>query len=129
VTPAEILTVSHYRDAELRGAQLIYLLLRLTQDDPEAQLHLTRQLADEARHALLWSEHLAEAGADPVPVRDGYQVRMGRRVGRPRGLLELLCLTYVVEQRAIREYGHHAGTADRRTAEKLRGLIPGTSGG
>jgi bacterioferritin (cytochrome b1) len=102
----EILLYSYYRDAELRGANLLFRLLRIV-DDGEAQVRLTEHLADEVRHAWLWTERIRELGGHPVAVADGYQVRIGRRVGVPRRLLDLFALTVVVEQRALKRYTDH----------------------
>jgi ferritin-like protein len=117
----EVLTYSYYRDAELRGANLLFRLMRLV-DDPEAQINLTQHLADEVRHAWLWTQRIQELGAAPVPVEDGYQVRIGKLAGIPRNLVDLFALTVVVEQRALKRYQEHArrpGTPER-TLEVLR---------
>lgn len=119
----EVLVCSYYRDAELRGSNLIYRLLRIL-DDPESQLLLSEHLADEARHAWLWTERIRELGGAPLPIVDGYQVRIGRRAGLPRTALELLALTVVVEQRALRRYQEHLRRHDvpERTLEVLRAV-------
>ncbi len=119
----ELLTYSYYRDAELRGSNLIYRLLRILPDD-ESQLLLSEHLADETRHAWLWTERLKEMGAAPVPIADGYQVRIGKRAGLPRHPVDLLALTVVVEQRALKRYGEHLKRDDvpERTREVLRAV-------
>lgn len=119
----EVLVYSYYRDAELRGSNLLYLLLRLL-DDPDSQVALSEHLADETRHAWLWTERIRELGGVPVPIEDGYQVRIGRRAGRPRRAIELLALTVVVEQRALRRYQEHLKRSDvpERTLEVLRAV-------
>jgi bacterioferritin (cytochrome b1) len=119
----EVVVYSDYRDAELRGSNLLYLLLRVL-DDPESQFALSEHLADETRHAWLWTERIRELGAVPVPIEDGYQVRIGKRAGRPRRALELLALTVVVEQRALRRYQEHLKRRDvpERTLEVLRAV-------
>jgi bacterioferritin (cytochrome b1) len=118
-----VLVYSYYRDAELRGSNLIYRLLRVL-DDPESQLLLSEHLADETRHAWLWTELIRELGGSPVPIDDGYQVRIGRRAGLPRRAVELLALTVVVEQRALRRYQEHLKRSDvpERTLEVLRSV-------
>lgn len=103
----EILIYSYYRDAELRGANLLFRMLRLVDDD-DARVQLTEHLADETRHAWLWTERIRELGGTPVPIHDGYQVRIGKRVGVPRRLVDLFALTVVVEQRALRRYREHS---------------------
>ncbi|HEX2484228.1 MAG TPA: ferritin-like domain-containing protein [Myxococcota bacterium] len=119
----EVLVYSYYRDAELRGANLLFLLLRLL-DDPQSQIALSEHLADETRHAWLWTQLIREIGGAPVPIEDGYQVRIGKRAGRPRRAVELLALTVVVEQRALRRYQQHLKRSDvpERTREVLRAV-------
>ena len=119
----EVLVYSYYRDAELRGANLLFLLLRLL-DDPQSQIALSEHLADETRHAWLWTQLIREIGGSPVPIEDGYQVRIGKRAGRPRRAVELLALTVVVEQRALRRYQQHLKRSDvpERTREVLRAV-------
>lgn len=119
----EVLVYSYYRDAELRGSNLIYRLLRIL-GDAESQVLLSEHLADETRHAWLWTERIRELGAAPVPILDGYQVRIGRRAGVPRRAVELLALTVVVEQRALRRYQEHLKRRDvpERTLEVLRSV-------
>jgi len=113
----EIVVYSYYRDAELRGSNLLYRLLRLISDG-EAQINLTRHLAEETRHAWLWTERIREIGGVPLPIDDGYQVRIGKRVGVPRDIVDLLALTVVVEQRSLRRYRAH----QRRTGVPTRTL-------
>jgi hypothetical protein len=102
----EIFVYSYYRDAELRGANLLFRLLRQVEDG-EAQVKLTEHLADEVRHAWLWTDRIRELGGHPLAVSDGYQVRMGRLAGLPRRLVDLFALTIVVEQRALKRYTDH----------------------
>jgi len=122
-TELEILTYSYYRDAELRGSNLLYRLMRVLKDG-ESQLALSEHLADETRHSWLWTERIKELGATPVPIEDGYQVRIGRRAGVPRHPVDLLALTVVVEQRALRRYQEHLkrGDVPARTLEVLRAV-------
>jgi hypothetical protein len=101
-----LILCSYYRDAELRGSNLIYRMLRMLPDG-ESQLLLTEHLADETRHAWLWTERIQAMGAAPLPIEDGYQVRIGKRAGLPRHPVDLLALTVVVEQRALRRYHEH----------------------
>ena len=119
----EVLQYSYYRDAELRGSNLIYRLLRILPDD-ESQVLLSEHLADETRHAWLWTERIKEMGAAPVPITDGYQVRIGKRAGLPRHPVDLLALTVVVEQRALKRYVEHLKREDvpERTREVLRAV-------
>jgi rubrerythrin len=120
---AEIRVYSYYRDAELRGSNLLYRLLRVLKDG-ESQISLSQHLSDETRHAWLWTELIRDLGAEPVPVEDGYQVRLGRRAGLPRHPVDLLALTVVVEQRALRRYHEHLkwDGVPERTREILRAV-------
>lgn len=104
--PAEIAVFSYYRNAEQHGANLLFRLLKHL-EDPDAQIALSQHLADETRHAWLWTERIVRAGAKPLIVCDGYQTRMGRAAGMPRDVIDLLALTVVVEQRALRRYQQH----------------------
>ncbi len=121
-TPKErdILLYSYYRDGEIHGSGLLYRLLRWWRD-PDAQVMLSEHLADETRHAWLWTERIRELGATPVEVTDGYQTRIGKRAGMVRNLVDLLALTVVVEQRALRRYSEHMKRPDvpERTREVL----------
>ncbi len=119
-TEREVTIYSYYRDAELRGANLLFRLLRLVEDS-EAQVNLTAHLADEVRHAWLWTQRIQELGASPIPVQDGYQVRIGKRAGVPRNPVDLLALTVVVEQRALRRYREHRKRPD--TPERTREVL------
>jgi bacterioferritin (cytochrome b1) len=116
-----LILFSYYRDAELRGSNLIYRMLRMLPDG-ESQLLLSEHLADETRHAWLWTERIKQMGAAPLPIDDGYQVRIGKRAGVPRNPVDLLALTVVVEQRALRRYHEHMNrpNVDAQTLKVLR---------
>jgi rubrerythrin len=111
VDPRMIHLYSYYRDAELRGATLLLKLL-MRVEDSEAQVKLSRHLADETRHAWLWTKKIADMGAAPVRVLDGYQTRLGQEIGIPKTLIDLFALTVVVEERAQRRYLEHARRPD-----------------
>lgn len=102
---------SYYRDAELRGAGLLFKLIG-RMDDPDAQVKLSFHLADETRHASLWTKRITELGAVPMAVDDGYQTRIGRALGIPKTVIDLLALTVVVERRAQARYEAHGKRPD-----------------
>lgn len=106
-TDKQVMIFSFYRDAELRGARLLFNLLHHLKD-AEAQLKMSRHLADETRHAWLWTKRIADLGAAPIMFDDGYQRRLGLRTGVPKDLIDLLALTVVVEERARSRYIQHA---------------------
>ena len=120
--PRMIEMMSYYRDAELHGATLLLRLIKLM-DDPDAQVKLSLHLAEETRHAWLWTNRIKELGGEPMKVLDGYQKRIGMRTV-PRSLLDLLALTVVVEERSFARYQEHAAAAERR-----RGDARGPQGG
>jgi bacterioferritin (cytochrome b1) len=106
-----IVVFSFYRDAELHGARLLLNLHRhLT--DGDSQIKLTRHLSDETRHAALWTKRIVELGGPPIAVSDGYQRRLGLRIGVPKNPLELLALTIIAEERALDRYRSQAARSD-----------------
>ncbi|MGH7933234.1 MAG: ferritin-like domain-containing protein [Candidatus Binataceae bacterium] len=119
----QILIFSFYRDAELRGARLLFNLLGHLKD-ADSQLKMSKHLADETRHAWLWTRRIADLGGAPVAVSDGYQRRLGLRTGVPKGIIEILALTVVVEERAQSRYMAHAAlpNVDETTRDVLKAV-------
>ena len=119
----QILIFSFYRDAELRGARLLFNLLGHIKD-ADSQLKMSKHLSDETRHAWLWTRRIADLGGAPVMVADGYQRRLGLRTGVPKGVVEILGLTVVVEERAQSRYMAHAAlpNVDAPTLETLKAV-------
>jgi bacterioferritin (cytochrome b1) len=119
----ETFVYSYYRDGEIHGSGLLYRLLKWWKD-PEAQMMLSEHLADETRHAWLWTQRIKELGQQPMEIDDGYQTRIGRKAGMVRNLVDLLALTVVVEQRALRRYSEHLKRKDvsERTREVLEAV-------
>jgi bacterioferritin (cytochrome b1) len=119
----QILIFSFYRDAELRGARLLFNIIGHLKDG-DSQLKMTKHLSDETRHAWLWTRRIADLGGSPVFVTDGYQRRLGMRIGVPRGIVEVLGLTVVVEERAQSRYMSHAAlpNVDPDTLEVLKAV-------
>jgi bacterioferritin (cytochrome b1) len=122
-TEKQILIFSFYRDAELRGARLLFNIIGHLKDG-DSQLKMTKHLSDETRHAWLWTRRIADLGGSPVFVPDGYQRRLGMRIGVPRGIVEVLGLTVVVEERAQSRYMAHAAlpNVDQATLEVLKSV-------
>jgi hypothetical protein len=120
----QLLTVfSFYREAELHGARLI-LVMHNHLRDPDSQMKLTRHLADETRHALLWTQRISDMGGSPITITNGYQHRLGLRVGAPKDTIDLLALTSVAESRALERYQSHAQQegVDDQTLEVLKAV-------
>ena len=108
--PRLLLLMNYYRDAELRGANLLFRLMSHL-DDADSQTKLSLHLADETRHAWLWTKRIHDLGGAPARIADGYQTRIGLRVV-PRNLIDILALTVVVEERSYQRYTDHAERPD-----------------
>lgn len=106
-----ILVLSYYRDAEIQGARLLFKLMSRLRDG-DVQAKLTVHVADEMRHAALWTKRITDLDRVPVKIDDGYQRRLGQALGLRTTLLELLALTIVAEERAHRRYRAHAARPD-----------------
>lgn len=100
---------SYYRDAEIRGATLLMKMMQ-KEREPEAQVLFSRHIADETRHAWMWTKRIKEEKALPVEVPDGYQRRLGKAIGIPGNLVDLFALTVVVEERSAKRYTEHASS-------------------
>jgi len=118
-----ITIMSFYREAELHGARLL-LVMHHHLRDPDSQTKLTRHLADETRHAFLWTKRISEMGGSPIAVINGYQHRLGMRVGVLKDTIDLLALTHIAESRAIERYQSHAKQegVDDKTLEVLKAV-------
>ncbi|MGH7813828.1 MAG: ferritin-like domain-containing protein [Candidatus Binataceae bacterium] len=125
MSPAEkqILIMSFYRDAELRGARLLFNIIGHLKDG-DSQVKMAKHLSDETRHAWLWTKRISELGGAPVMIDDGYQRRLGMRTGVPKTIIDLLALTVVVEERAQSRYNAHMAlpNVDPETMEVLKGV-------
>jgi bacterioferritin (cytochrome b1) len=119
----QILIFSFYRDAELRGARLLFNLIGHLKDG-DSQLKMSKHLSDETRHAWLWTKRIADLGGAPIPIDDGYQRRLGLRTGVPKTLVDLLALTVVVEERAQSRYNAHSAlpNVDEETRDILKSV-------
>lgn len=107
----KILLFNYYRDAELRGADLILRLINHAENQ-NIQEKLARHLADATHHAWLWTERIRALGGEPIRIENGYHRRLRRKAGLPSNFLELLALTCVVSERAHKRYAEHARRDD-----------------
>jgi len=116
--------LNYYREAEVRSADLLQRLMRCV-DDPELQIYLTRQLADEARHIQLWTETLNELGGILPIGKKGYRHYLQRRTGAPTSVLEMLALVCVMEERVQQRYQAQLlrPEANERISEVLQSLV------
>lgn len=108
--PRLVLLFNYYRDAELRGANLLFRLMSHL-DDADSQVKLSKHFEEETHHAWLWTKRIADIGGTPAKVGDGYQTRIGLRV-IPRSIMDILALTVVVEERSLQRYREHAARPD-----------------
>ncbi len=107
----KILLFNYYRDAELRGADLILRLINLAENQ-NIQEKLARHLADATNHAWLWTERILALGGEPMRIDNGYHRQLRRKAGLPANFLDLLALTCVVAERAHKRYTEHAARPD-----------------
>jgi bacterioferritin (cytochrome b1) len=119
-TESLIKIFSFYRDAEIRGATLLMKMMQW-EKDPEAQVLFSRHVADETRHAWLWTKRIRQLGGLPVEVPDGYQRRLGKALGIPFNIVDLFALTVIVEERSVSRYTEHSASryCDDLTREVL----------
>lgn len=119
----QILIFSFYRDAELRGARLLFNIIG-HMDDADSQVKMSKHLSDETRHAWLWTKRIADLGGCPLHIDDGYQRRLGLRTGVPKTIVDLLALTVVVEERAQSRYNAHMAlpNVDKETMDVLHSV-------
>src|SRR5271157_3129458 len=92
-----------YRQSELEGALLLGKMIRAV-DDADLILALVHQCADEARHACLWAETVAELGLPAVRIYRSYQSFYALHGGAPGSISEALALTHVFEKRVCRQF-------------------------
>lgn len=107
----KVLLFNYYRDAELRGADLILRLINHAENQ-NIQEKLARHLADATQHAWLWTERIRALGGAPLRIENGYHRRLRRKAGLPSNFLDLLALTCAVSERAHARYTEHAGRDD-----------------
>ena len=112
-----------YRQSELEGALLLGRMVRHT-TDAVVIAELTRHAADEARHAWLWQQTIAQLDLDAVRILRSYQSFYSDDGVVPQSLGDVLALTHVFEQRVDREFTEQLGDSDlpepmRRTFRAL----------
>jgi hypothetical protein len=115
--------LSMYREAEVRGAELLQRLLRNC-DDPSMVIRLTGQLADETRHIQLLTDLLAEFGGIPRVIRKkALPPRCSN--GSSTITLETLAYLYATEALLQQRYREHAAQSgeDSRIVNTLQALV------
>ncbi len=95
-----------YREAEVRGAELLQRLLH-DSNDAKMVTHLTWQLADEARHIQMLTELICDLGGAPILVhKKALPARCSHHL--PVATLETLSYLYAAEARLQQHYRAHA---------------------
>lgn len=97
--------LSTYREVEVQGAELLQRLLR-DNCSSEMILHLTQQLADEARHIQVLTDLIDELGGKPTMIRK-KALPSQCSLGRPTRTLETLAYLQAIEQRLQQRYRVH----------------------
>ena len=92
-----------YRQSELEGALLLGRMVRAASDSFLVR-KLTRHAADEARHAALWADAIAEASLPTIRIFRSYQSLYGDHGGMPVGMQEVLAFTQIFERRVHKRF-------------------------
>ena len=92
-----------YRQSELEGALLLGRMVRAANNSFLVQ-KLTRHAADEARHAAIWADAIAEAGLPTIRIFRSYQSLYGDHGGIPIGMQEVLAFTQIFERRVHKRF-------------------------
>ena len=106
ITDQELFVLSFYRASELAGGLLLGKVAFHTDID-ELRSPLTRHAAEEVEHGWLWTKAIREMGLIPLKVTHTYQTEYGREFGMPTTMLEILCLTQVLEKRVLTHFDTH----------------------
>ncbi|HEX2167771.1 MAG TPA: ferritin-like domain-containing protein [Longimicrobiales bacterium] len=107
ISTMELNRLNFYRACELHGGLVLGQLVRRSRD-ADLILMLTRHAADELTHAQLWTETIVALGGQLQPVESTYQARLGRIVGAPGSLFQVVALSHVIERRVLRHFTEHA---------------------
>jgi hypothetical protein len=105
LTEHDLWIMNYYRSGEIKGALFFGRVARVVRGP--LQVDVTHHFADEAAHARYWTECLDDLGFHPSREAKGYQDQYLDVVGLPANLMEVMAITLVFEQRAIRLYSQH----------------------
>ena len=106
VSKDELFILSFYRSSELAGCILFGKLAFITDID-EIRADLTEHCLEEAEHTMVFTRLIRDLGNVPLKVTDTYQTEYGKLAGMPKNMLEILCLTQVLEKRVVAHYSKH----------------------
>jgi len=125
----QLYVLSFYRASELAGS-LLFGQLALHTGYDELRTPLTEQCSEEARHAWLVNETIVALGGAPIKVENNFQSEIAKIFGMPTGIVDILCLTKVFEERVLEHYQKHATmkNEDPRIVAMLNEMIEDESG-
>jgi rubrerythrin len=106
VSEQELGFLNFYRASELHGGLILGQVARRMRDAALSN-DLLKHSAEEVEHARVWTETIIQVGGRVHPVRDTYQSRYAREIGRPVGVLHVLALTQIFERRVYRHFTEH----------------------
>ncbi|MEK6968235.1 MAG: hypothetical protein AABX51_06395 [Nanoarchaeota archaeon] len=106
ITKEDLYILSYYRASELAGALLFGKLAMITEID-DIRIPMTRHCAEEAEHAWLWTKAIKDLGEIPIKVTKTYQTHYGAAIGIPKNMLEIFCLTQILEKRVVKHFSMH----------------------
>lgn len=129
ISSDELEVLSFYRASEMAGALLLGKLALQTSNE-RLRGPLTEQCAEEARHSWLFTKLITDLGATPLRMTRTYQSEVGKVYGLPESMLDILCLTRVLEAEVLEHYMQHAAKPDLRPAirETLETIIEDEQG-
>jgi hypothetical protein len=107
--------LSFYRVSEIQGALFFGRLANRLEPGP-IQMDMTRHFADESQHARYWTDCIQSLGRTPLRLKGAYQDKYSKTVGIPTSMMQILAITHVFEERAIRQYGVHLQAPDLHPA-------------
>ncbi len=106
ISKEELHVLSYYRAGELNGA-VLFGKLALVTDIDEIRIPLTRHCLEEAEHGWLWTKIIKDLGHVPMKITSTYQTEYGKEFGMPQNILEILCLTQILEKRVLSHFIKH----------------------
>lgn len=129
ISDNELQILSFYRASELAGSILLGRLALQTTND-RLRGPLTEQCLEEARHAWLFTKLITDLGGTPLRMTQTYQSEVGKTYGMPESMLDILCLTRVLEVEVLDHYVRHARMPDLQPAirQTLETIIEDESG-
>jgi demethoxyubiquinone hydroxylase (CLK1/Coq7/Cat5 family) len=124
ISEQELYILSFYRASELAGG-LLFGKIAFHTDIDELRIPLTRHAAEEVEHGWYWTKTIKDLGLIPIKVTRTYQTEYGKEFGMPTSLLEILCLTQVLEKRVVDHFTIHLNRPNTHPiiAETLQGML------